>query len=1543
MFVAGGILPQPWLEAPATLVAAKGRVRKSVMKRSAHIYLAAIVGSLVVCAITARVSSQAPKSNTAQFQRDNLVAWCIVPFDGKKRGPAERAEMIKRIGMRRVAYDWRENHVAEFEQEILEYKKHGIEYFAFWSTHEEALKLFEKHGLHPQIWQMLPAPVGETQRQRVEDAARKILALVERTRKLGSKLGLYNHGGWTGEPENMVAVCKYLREHHAADHVGIVYNQHHAHSRIDDFAEIIALMKPYLLCLNLNGMATNGDQVGKKILPLGEGEHDVRLTKIIRESGYKGPIGIIGHTQDDVEQRLLDNLEGLEWVLPQLDGKPAAPKPKLRTYDSAKEAASLGGSLGGTLLAGDAAYRQPPITVEARVTLPRKDQYNIVVASDAKRSGAHWEIFSMNGSGMLTAYLPGLKPDHVNSKAMICDNKTHRVAMLYEPKRVRLFVDGKQVADQQVESLGRPTVPGSLGIGRLVQEGLRCSGPVDWVRISGGVRDVAGMDSNEIAKDDRTLVLWQAAAKDTAERAPEYSPEAIKQLLAQADKDGDANRGLMVFSSAKSACLSCHKIGKHGGSVGPDLTKVGQERKPEEIVEAVLWPKRTVKKEFVAHHILFDDGTVRQGYIVDQNEQQFVFRDPTRPNEPNATIKLENVEDRREVGTLMPDNLIASMSEEQLTDLISLLVGLGREDGILLADVDSLLEHAYGHLHGPATFPYERKPLHPEHWPSWEHRVNRDRLYDFYAKEADYFRQQGHVPAILPEYPGLDGGELGHWGNQDEATWASGAWNETDLGNLQCGIFRAPGRIVPRGICVRLGDDKKISACFDPETLTYPFTWKDGFLKFSSVRHGFLGGLQMDGQMRLHLDRRRPSEPFEYHGFYRHGDRVTFVYTVGGKKFFETPWAKDGQFVTHIREAGDPPPPEAQWPKVIKTRIEHGGGSPYAIDTIQLPFYNPWNALPFFGGHAFLPDGSALACTMQGDVWHISDLPYPSQKARWRRFAAGLSQCQGLLIDDDGIFVLGRDQITRLHDLNDDGEADFYERFSSTYQASSAGHDFICGLERDAAGNFYTASGNQGVVRISPDGKRADVMATGFRNPDGIGVTPDGVVTVPCSEGTWTPASMVCAFRPHVGRVFNPSNSTDGLKTHPTEDAPHFGFPGPRDDKPPALPFVYFPRGVDNSAGGQTTVTGDRWGPLQGQIVHTSFGTGSHFLLLRDEVDGQLQGAVVPLPGEFQSGAHRARFNPADGQLYVSGMQGWGCYTPEVGCFQRVRYTGERVQLPIGFRVHQNGVVVKFSSALDQEIVSQTASHFAQCWNYRYSGAYGSPEFSTKHFGIRGHDALRIESAQVLKDGTSLFLEIPDIQPANQIHLRLQSAEGELHELFVTAHKLAKPFTGFAGYRPQKKTVSPHPILADLAMATKSVPNPHANRFKPTRPITIETGTNLTFATRSFKVRSGEAISLTLSNPDVVPHNWALVKPGTLQRVGQLANKLISDPEAAVRQYIPNTDDVLVYTDVVLPRGKFTVYFRAPKQPGRYPYLCTFPGHWLVMNGEMIVEEAVPK
>ncbi|HEX4589770.1 MAG TPA: sugar phosphate isomerase/epimerase [Gemmataceae bacterium] len=282
---------------------------------------------MMIAIVAAAVASGARAAEPAVFARSNLVAWCIVPFDTKNRSPAERAEMVKRLGFTKVAYDWRDQHVPSFDEEIVQYRKHGLEYFAFWASHEKAFELFAKYDLHPQIWQTAPSPEGATQADRVAAAVKQLLPLVERTAKMKCKLGLYNHGGWGGEPDNLVAVCKALHEQHHAEHVGIVYNLHHGRGHIDDFPQSLAQMKPYLLCLNINGTSKDGPQ----ILQLGAGEADVTVLKAIVDSGYTGPIGILGHTHEDVELRLRDNLDGLDWLLPQLAGKPPGPRPKYRT------------------------------------------------------------------------------------------------------------------------------------------------------------------------------------------------------------------------------------------------------------------------------------------------------------------------------------------------------------------------------------------------------------------------------------------------------------------------------------------------------------------------------------------------------------------------------------------------------------------------------------------------------------------------------------------------------------------------------------------------------------------------------------------------------------------------------------------------------------------------------------------------------------------------------------------------------------------------------------------------------------------------------------------------------------------------------------------------------------------------------------------------------------------------------------------------------------------------------------------------------------
>lgn len=270
------------------------------------------------------------------FDRDNLVAWCIVPFDGRKRGPRERAEMLRSLGLKHFAYDWRTEHLPAFDQEIDELTQRGIALDAVWfpaALNDEAkaiLAVLEKHRIHTQLWVMLtdPLPGSADQAPKVRAAAEHLRPVAEAAARIGCSVGLYNHGDWFGEPQNQIDIIHHL----ALPNIGIVYNLHHGHDHVDRLPQLLQLMLPHLMAVNLNGMTPRGDRIGKKILPLAQGELDLLLLTIIRDSGYTGPIGILGHTDDDVELRLRDNLDGLAWLHAKMTGMTPGPKPTPRTY-----------------------------------------------------------------------------------------------------------------------------------------------------------------------------------------------------------------------------------------------------------------------------------------------------------------------------------------------------------------------------------------------------------------------------------------------------------------------------------------------------------------------------------------------------------------------------------------------------------------------------------------------------------------------------------------------------------------------------------------------------------------------------------------------------------------------------------------------------------------------------------------------------------------------------------------------------------------------------------------------------------------------------------------------------------------------------------------------------------------------------------------------------------------------------------------------------------------------------------------------------------
>lgn len=268
------------------------------------------------------------------YAKNNLLAWCIVPFDARRRAPEERAAMLQRLGIRALAYDWRDEHIATFDRELAALQNHGIRLDAFWLNggfppdpqgarqdryHRPVLEFIERHDLRLEVWKHFQGAEFDhldDPAARYDAGAAQLDVLAGLFNGVGCTLGLYNHGHWGGEPGAMVELARRL----AHRDVGIVYNFHHGHEHLPLMPDAFEAMRPHLLCVNLSGMTPGGE----KILPLGRGERDLEMLRLVRDSGYDGPVGILDHRPEtDAEDSLRQNLEGLHGLLTEM-GDPAA-------------------------------------------------------------------------------------------------------------------------------------------------------------------------------------------------------------------------------------------------------------------------------------------------------------------------------------------------------------------------------------------------------------------------------------------------------------------------------------------------------------------------------------------------------------------------------------------------------------------------------------------------------------------------------------------------------------------------------------------------------------------------------------------------------------------------------------------------------------------------------------------------------------------------------------------------------------------------------------------------------------------------------------------------------------------------------------------------------------------------------------------------------------------------------------------------------------------------------------------------------------------
>lgn len=480
---------------------------------------------------------------------------------------------------------------------------------------------------------------------------------------------------------------------------------------------------------------------------------------------------------------------------------------------------------------------------------------------------------------------------------------------------------------------------------------------------------------------------------------------------------------------------------------------------------------------------------------------------------------------------------------------------------------------------------------------------------------------------------------------------------------------------------------------------------------------------------------------------------MSFHKVISADKIAELPWFTKGG--------------PARWAQTLETNMTLGDAKgPFALDQIALPEKNPWNASVRFGGLDFFPDGRAALSTWDGDVWIVSGLDDKLAKVHWKRFASGLQQPLGLKIINGHIHTAGRDQITKLHDVNNDGEADYYENINNDQGLTLQRHEFVMDLQTDKDGNLYFCrSGhyiqskrgdNCCIYKMSPDGKKLEKIATGFREPNGMSIGPDGAMTVADNEGNGIPQTPLYRLLPGKHYGFTPGAT---------------GNPDKGIFKLAEKPMVWLGPKVDTSAGGQVWVpqrarsVSDVWGPLAGQLLHTSYGNCSLMSVLIDKSAEPWQAAVWKFPLAFNSGIMRARFNPKDGQLYVCGLRGWGTSAVRDGQFARVRYTGKDLPLPVGYKVIKSGIELTFSHPLDKKSVEDD-DNWAGTWSNVLKKVPAAKEMAD----------MPIASVHLADDRKTVTVALEKVRevPNFNLQYRLKAADGSSvsGELNGTIHRV---------------------------------------------------------------------------------------------------------------------------------------------------------------------------
>ncbi len=402
---------------------------------------------------------------------------------------------------------------------------------------------------------------------------------------------------------------------------------------------------------------------------------------------------------------------------------------------------------------------------------------------------------------------------------------------------------------------------------------------------------------------------------------------------------------------------------------------------------------------------------------------------------------------------------------------------------------------------------------------------------------------------------------------------------------------------------------------------------------------------------------------------------------------------------------------------------------------------------PKVGGLDFLSDGRAVVSTWDalGAVYLVDGVSSGKpEKMKAKRIASGLAEPLGVKVVNDVIYIMQKQEMTKLVDSNGDDYIDEYQVLSNDWDVTANFHEFGFGLDYKD-GHFYAtlATGIQpggasalnqpkhrgSVIKVAEDNGATEIVANGLRTPNGVGVGTDNEIFVADNEGDWLPSSKIV----HVTKdAWFGSRSVD-----------FDGTAGLKEKKP----VVWLPQNEIGNSPTSPTYIND--GPYKGQMLHGEVTHGGVKRVFVEKVNGEYQGCVFRFSQGIEAGVNRLRWGP-DGALYVGGVGSTGNWAQDRKLWfglQRLEYNRKSTFEMLSVSARSNGIEIEFTEALADSIGNNPGDYEVKQWYYLPTENYGGPKLDEQ--------PIDIYSVIVSDDRKKVFLQLKDMKENHLIYVHL--------------------------------------------------------------------------------------------------------------------------------------------------------------------------------------------